>query len=121
MSTNELTHQLQRLTLQEARLNTQLLKTKTEIELVRTKLTRATTTPTQQTPSGYRIGTRVEIINPTKITTVQTQQWIDQERRATITGITHNKHSPYEVVRYQLTTDNRTKTWRKAQNVRLLQ
>ena len=122
MSTDELTHQLQELTLQEAQLSTQLIETKTAIERVRQRLIRNThaATTTTRDQQRIRIGSRVEILNPTGISTVQTQQWIDNERTATITSITRNTRSPHDAVKYNLTTDNGTKTWRKAQNVRLL-
>lgn len=123
MSAEELTHQLQKLTLQESRLHAQLLETKTEIERVRQHITRtsAASTLPSTPPSGLNIGTRVVILSQISNTTGRTPQWNERERRATITGITRNTQSPYEVVRYQLQTDNGTRTWRKAKNVKPLQ
>jgi hypothetical protein len=121
MSTDELTRQLQQLTLHEARLKSQLASTTTNIESVRQQIIRASTTDTN-TPTAHtiRVGDRIRICNPTKIRTPQTQQWIENEQRGTVTGITHSTRSPFEATRYQYITDNGTKTWRKAHNIQHL-
>lgn len=121
MSTEELTRQLQQLTLHESRLRTQLTTTANNIERVRQQIINtATNNNAPPVARSIRVGDRIRILTPTKLRTAQTQQWIEKERRGTVTGITRNTRSPFEITRYQYITDNGTKTWRKAHNVRLL-
>ncbi|MGL4349107.1 MAG: hypothetical protein ACRCT2_00745 [Plesiomonas shigelloides] len=121
MSTDELTRQLQQLTLQEATLRTQLTTTTTEIERVRQQILRHAKNTNEQTGSrNIQVGDRIRVLNPTKLRTPQTKQWRENEQRGTVTGITSDSKSPLDTTRYHYITDNGTKTWRKAHNIQLL-
>ena len=113
MSTEDLTLQLQRLALDEYRLTRKLRAKQDEIEQLRTRINQ------QQQETGnvdLKINDRVRILNPSIFSTIA-QGWNEQESQARITGITYNNNTPHEVVRYKLTTNNGTKTWRKPKNV----
>lgn len=126
MSTDHLTQKLQNLTIQEATLHKQLERLHNEIEQVRNKIrdspTAYRTNATSAKVTKTKIEDRVKILNPTKITTVQNQNWLDRERTATITKITDiSEKSATITERYNLLTDNGNTTWRKAKNVQRIE
>ena len=110
MPIEDLTLQLQRLTLDEYRLTKKLREKQEEIERVRARINR------HPDNEHLQIGDRVHIHNPTTFSPL-VQGWNEKESQAVITGITYNKTDPNSVGTYKLTTDNGTKTWRKPKNI----